>query len=75
MKKLTELGCIEPSNSPYTFVLVIVRKKSGGLQVCVDYRGVNKDTLPDHFPMSRIDGLVDMVGCTKPKVFSSVNLM
>ena len=75
MKKLTELGCIEPSNSPYASALVLVRKKSGGLQVCVDYRGVNKDTVPDRFPMPRIDELADKVGRTKPKVFSSLDLM
>jgi len=33
MKKLTELGCIEPSNSPYASALVLVRKKEGGLRV------------------------------------------
>ena len=40
----------------------VVRKKNGGLQVCVDYRNVNKDTVPDKYPMPRIDELVDMVG-------------
>ena len=36
---------------------------------------MNKDTVPDRFPMPRIDEIVDMVGCTKPKVFSSLDLM
>ena len=31
-------GCIEPSASPYASALVLVRKKGGGLRVCVDYR-------------------------------------
>jgi len=43
--------------------------------VCVDYCSVNKDMVPDCFPMPRIDKLVDMVGRTKPKVFSSLDLM
>ena len=47
MRKLIGLGCIEPSNSPYASALVLVRKKSGGFRVCVDYRGVNKDTASD----------------------------
>jgi len=47
MKKLTELGCIEPSSNPYVSALVLVRKKGGGLLVCIDYCGVNKDGVPD----------------------------
>ena len=75
MRKLIDLGCIEASNSPYASALVLVRKKGGGLRVCVDYRSVNKDTVPDCFSMPRIDKLVDMAGCTKPRVFSSLDLM
>jgi len=74
-EKLMELGCIEPSSSPYASALVLMRKKGDGLRVCVDYRSVNKDTVPDCFPVPRIDELVDMVGCTKPKVFLSLDLM
>jgi len=43
--------------------------------VCVDYRSVNKDMVPDCSPMPRIEELVDMVGYTKPKVFLSLDLM
>ena len=75
MRKLIDLGCIEASNSPYASALVLVRKKGGGLHVCVDYRSANKDTVPDCFPMPRIDELVEMVGRTKPRVFSSLDLM
>jgi len=62
MRKLTGLGCIEPSNSPYASALVLVRKKSCRLCVCVNYRSVNKDTVPEYFPMPRIVELVDIVG-------------
>ena len=44
MTKLMDMGCIKPSNSSYASPLVLVRKKNGGLRVCVDYRNVNKDT-------------------------------
>jgi len=74
MNKLMSIGCIEPSNSPYSSPLVLVRKK-GGLRVCVDYRNINKDTVLDQFPIPRIDELVDMVGCNKPKIFSLLDLM
>ena len=63
--KLLDTGCIEPSSSLYSSGLVLVRKKDGGLRVCVDYRGINKDTVPDCFPIPRIDDLIDMVGRCK----------
>ena len=75
MQKLMDIGRIEPSNSSYASPLVLVCKKNGGLQVCVDYRNVNKDTVPDRYPMPRIDKLVDMVGRNQPTVFFSLNLM
>ena len=70
MKKLTEL---EPNNSPYASALVLVKKKNGGLQICISYRGMSKGTVADRFPMPRIDELVDMVGCSN--IFSSLGLM
>ena len=73
--KLLDTGCVEPSSSPYSSGLVLVRKKDCGLRVCVDYRGINKDTVPDCFPIPRIDDLIDMVGQCKGKVFTTLNLM
>ena len=43
--KLLDTGCVEPSSSPSSSGLVLVLKKDGGLRVCVDYRGINKDTV------------------------------
>ena len=60
--KLEATGCIEASTSPYASGLVLVRKKDGGLQVCIDYRGINKDTIPDRYPIPHIDDLIDTVG-------------
>ena len=62
LSKLLSTECIEPSSSPYASGLVLVRKKDGSLRVCVDYRGINKDTVPDCFPIPWIDDLIDMVG-------------
>ena len=75
MQKLMDIRCIEPSNSSYASPLVLVRKRNGALRVCMDYRDVNKDTVPDRYPMPRIDELVDIVGCNQPTVFSSLDLM
>ena len=62
LNKLLATGCIKQSTSPYASGLVLVRKKDGSLSVCVDYRQVNKDTVPDSYLMLRVDELVDAIG-------------
>ena len=54
---------------------MLVHKKVGGLRVCVDYRGIDKDTIPDCSPIPRIDNLIDLVGQCKGKVFTTLDLM
>ena len=74
LSTLLDTGCIEPCVSPYSSALVLVKKKGGGLRVCVDYRGVNRDTISDKYPIPRIDELIDMVGKNMPTVFTSLDL-
>ena len=38
---------------------VVVKKKNGKWRVCVDFKNLNKACPKDHFPMPRIDRLVD----------------
>ena len=38
---------------------VVVKKKNGKWQVCVDFIDLNKVCPKDHFPIPRIDQLVD----------------
>ena len=73
--QLLHVGCIEPSSSPYASGLVLVRKKDGGLRVCVDYRSINRNTVPDRYPLPRVDELIDTVGKQKGKFFTSLDLM
>ena len=70
---LLDTGCIEPCVSPYSSALVLVRKKGGGLRVCVDYRGVNKDTILDKYPIPLIDELIDMVGIKRKEQATGVH--
>ena len=75
MIKLEATGCIEASTSPYGSGLVLVRKKDGGLQVYVDIRGINRDTIPDYYPIPRIHDLIDTVGRQQGKLFITLDLM
>ena len=74
LNRPTSVGCIEPSDSPYASGLVLVRKKDGSLRVCVDYRGLNKKTIPDGYPIPRIDDFIDSIGQQGGKFFTSLDL-
>lgn len=53
-------GVIEKApSSDFASQLLIVRKSSGALRMCVDYRDVNKETVPNHWPLPRIKDLIE----------------
>ena len=68
IKELNELkdsGIIEESNSDWASPIVVVQKKDGSNQICVDYRKLNSTTKFDAYPMPRIDEMLDAVGKSK----------
>lgn len=68
MKELEEMennGIIEKSESEWASPMVIVKKKDGGVRLCVDYMGLNAVTKFDVYPMPRIEELLDKVGDAK----------
>ena len=67
-----EQGLIRRSSSNYASAVVLVRKKSGALRLCIDYRQLNAKCLKDAFPLPRIDeSLEAMSGAS---LFSSLDL-
>jgi len=57
VSKMLDLGVIEPSNSPYSSPVVLVRKKDGTNRFCIDFRQLNKITVFDAEPMPDMEGL------------------
>ena len=70
---MLEKGWIRPSVSPYGAPILFVRKKTGELHMCVDFRSLNHQTRLDMFPIPRIHDLSDKL--SKARVFSAVDLL
>ena len=59
MQKMLQQDVIQPSSSPWSSPLVMVKKKDGSWRVCVDFRKVNAVTHRDAYPLPRIDATFD----------------
>jgi hypothetical protein len=58
LAKMQQDGRIVPSTSPYSAPVVMVRKANGKWRFCVDYRGLNQNTIPDAFPLPHVDDVI-----------------
>ena len=62
-EELRSRDIIEPSDSPYNCRVLPIRKPDGSLRLCMDYRELNKNTVPDRFPMTNLtDSLYSLHG-------------
>ena len=62
IEDLLNRGFIRKSTSPFSSSVVCVRKKDGGMRLCIDYRELNKKTVPDRHPIPRIQEALDSLG-------------
>ncbi|UYV85054.1 hypothetical protein LAZ67_X004411 [Cordylochernes scorpioides] len=65
-------GIIRPSNSPWASPLHLVSKKDESLRPCGDYRRLNAVTLPDRYPIPRLDDFHHILKDTR--VYSKIDL-
>lgn len=56
---MLQQGVIEPSHSPWSSPVILVKKKDGSLRFCIDYRKLNQVTQKDCYPLPRVDDLLD----------------
>lgn len=72
LQDMQAAGIIQPSESPWSSPVVMVKKKDGTQRFCVDYRALNAVTKADRFPLPRIDDLLDQLG--NSRYFSTLDL-
>ena len=72
VKELREKGFIRSGVSPYGAPIIFVRKKEGLLRMCIDYRGLNKITRKNSYPLPRIGDMFDRIHGTT--VFLKIDL-
>jgi len=76
IEEMLDKGIIEPSMSPWSSSIVLVRKKTkdGSIKYrfCVDYRALNAVTKPDAYPILNIVDMLDSMG--QSRIFSVLGM-
>jgi hypothetical protein len=80
IQQMIENNSIEPSTSQWSSPIVLVAKKTKDMdgnkqyRFAIDYRKLNKVTVPTTFPIPRIDDVFDTVADSKASIFTVLDL-
>ena len=72
INEMEQSGKIRRSSSPIGAPILLVPKPDGTLQLCVDYRVLNKITIKNKYPLPLMNELRSRLG--KATVFSKLHL-
>ena len=65
-------GFIRSSSSPHGAPVLFARKKDGSLRLCIDFRGLNKISKKDRYPLPFISDLLTTAG--KARLYTTIDL-
>lgn len=57
--EMLQARIIKPSTSRFSSPILLVKKKDGSWHSCVDNHTLNKETVPNKYPILAIDELLD----------------
>jgi len=72
LKENLSKSYIQASTSPAGAPILFVKKRDGSLRLCVDYRGLNKITVKNRYPLPLIGETLDRL--RSAKIFSKIDL-
>nr|GEX09391.1 putative reverse transcriptase domain-containing protein [Tanacetum cinerariifolium] len=72
LQELSDKSFIRPSSSPWGAPVLFIKRKDGPLRMCIDYRELNKITIKNRYPLSRINDLLDQLQGSS--VYSKIDL-
>jgi predicted aspartyl protease len=72
IEQLEKSKVMVESDTPWVTPFVIVQKKDGGIRPCLDFRKLNEVTIPDRYPLPRLDSIMEKVG--NCKYYTSLDL-
>ncbi|XP_049882138.1 uncharacterized protein LOC126378061 [Pectinophora gossypiella] len=58
LDEMIDNNIIEECDSPWCSPVILVPKANGDVRVCIDFRKLNEITVPDRYPLPRIDDLL-----------------
>ena len=72
IQEMLDVGTIRPLNSPWASAVILVHKKDGKLQFCINLQKLNARTIKDAYSLPRIDETLDCLNGAE--WFSSLDL-
>ncbi|GFW17404.1 retrovirus-related Pol polyprotein from transposon 297 [Trichonephila clavipes] len=68
LDSLLQKGIIVECESPYATPVVLIPKPNGSMRLCIDNRKLNAQSVPDSYPLPRMD---DLLNEAKPTSYMS----